>query len=102
MDEFSLIGLGFLSAGAQAHAHAQRRTRDAQRRRISHSRVASHRCARLRVIRRGGAGITTQSLPATFGSFHVTDVLALAPQPMRMRRGRPAAQALKAFRTAPC
>ncbi len=45
MDEFSLIGLGFLSAGAQAQAQAQaqRRTRDAQRRRISHSRVASLR-----------------------------------------------------------
>ena len=76
MDEFSLIGLGFLSAGAQAQA--QRRTCDAQRRRIPHS--ASLRCARLCVIHRGSAGITTQSLPATFGSFHVTDVLALSPQ----------------------
>jgi hypothetical protein len=46
MDEFSLIGLGFLSAGAQAQrSAAQRRTRDAQRRRIPHSRVAALRCA---------------------------------------------------------
>jgi hypothetical protein len=45
MDEFSLIGLGFLSAGAQAQAQAQRRTRDAQRRRIPHSRVAALRSA---------------------------------------------------------
>jgi hypothetical protein len=61
---------------------------------VAYRTPASLRCARLRVIRRGGAGITTQSLPATFGSFHVTDVLALSPQPMRMRRGRRTAQAL--------
>ena len=43
MDEFSLIGLGSLSAGAAQRSTAQRRTRDAQRRRMPHSRVAALR-----------------------------------------------------------
>jgi hypothetical protein len=97
-------------SSASAFSPQARRRRRRRRRSAAHATPsavayrtpASRRCARLRVIRRGSAGITTQSLPATFGSFHVTDVLALTPQPMRMRCGRPAAQALKAFRTARC
>jgi hypothetical protein len=73
---------------------------------VAYRTPASLRCARLRVIHRGSAGMTTQSLPATFGSFHVTDVLALAPQPMRCAVAAPPLRRLRSFalhgaRTAP-
>ena len=64
---------------------------------VAYRTPASLRCARLRVIRRGSAGITTQSLPATFGSFHVTDVLALTPQPMRCAVAVPPLRPLRSF-----